>query len=78
MAFDGITVSNIVKELSDRLTGARLSKIAQPESDELILTLKGSTGNYRLLMSANATLPLIYLTEKNKQSPLTAPGFCML
>ncbi len=78
MAFDGITVSNIVKELSDRLTGARLSKIAQPESDELILTLKGSTGNYRLLMSANATLPLIYLTEKNKQSPMTAPGFCML
>ena len=34
MAFDGITVANIVKELNDRVLNGRLSKIAQPEEDE--------------------------------------------
>ncbi len=78
MAFDGITVASIVKELNDTLTGGRLSKIAQPEADELLLTVKTPSGQRRLFLSADASLPLIYLTETNKQSPLTAPGFCML
>lgn len=79
MAFDGITVSNIVKELQEQLTGARVSKIAQPENDELMLTFKGvNRGQIRLLLSASASLPLIYVTESNKQGPLTAPNFCML
>lgn len=78
MAFDGITIANVVKELRDALTGARIVKIAQPETDELLLTIKGAAGQYRLLISAGASLPLIYLTEKNKQAPMTAPGFCML
>ncbi len=79
MAFDGITVANIAKELNDTLTGGRIYKIAQPENDELLLTIKTTDGGQkRLLISASASLPLIYLTEKNKPSPMTAPGFCML
>lgn len=78
MAFDGITIANVVKEMRDALTGARIVKIAQPETDELLFTIKGAAGQYRLLISAGASLPLIYLTEKNKQAPMTAPGFCML
>lgn len=78
MAFDGITIANITKELNDTLIGGRLSKIAQPESDELLLTIKTSAGQHRLVLSASAALPLLYLTDKNKQSPMTAPGFCML
>lgn len=78
MAFDGITIANIVKELNDLLIGGRLYKIAQPEADELLLTVKTGSGQYRLMISASASLPLMYLTEKNKQSPMTAPNFCML
>lgn len=78
MAFDGITVAAVVKECKDLLTGARIYKIAQPEADELQLTLKTKTGQHYLLLSANASLPLIYLTARTKQSPLTAPNFCML
>lgn len=79
MAFDGITVAAAVKELKENLTGGRIYKIAQPENDELLLTIKTSDGGQkRLLISAGASLPLIYLTENNKPSPLTAPGFCML
>ncbi len=78
MAFDGITIACLVHELSEKLTGGRIYKIAQPEADELLLTLKTGTGQYRLCLSANASLPLVYLTENNKPSPLTAPNFCML
>ncbi len=78
MAFDGITIASVVKEMNDTLIGCRINKIAQPEADELILTIKGSCGQKRLFLSASASLPLIYFTETNKPSPLTAPGFCML
>ena len=78
MAFDGITISNITKELNDTLSGGRIYKISQPETDELLITVKNNSTQYRLLLSADASLPLIYLTDKNKQSPMTAPGFCML
>ena len=78
MAFDGITIANIVKELKENLLDGRINKIAQPEADELLLTIKTSTGQKRLYISASASLPLIYLTETNKPSPMTAPNFCML
>lgn len=79
MAFDGITIAAVVKELKSTLVGGRIYKIAQPEADELLLTIKTADGGQkRLLLSAGASLPLIYLTENNKPSPMTAPGFCML
>ena len=78
MALDGITIANMVKELKDELEGGRMNKIAQPEPDELMLTVKGKNGQRRLLISASASLPLIYFTDKSKPSPMTAPNFCML
>lgn len=78
MAFDGLTVASLVSELKDKLIGGRLFKIAQPENDELQLTIKVMKDQYKLLISAGASLPLMYLTDTNKTSPLTAPNFCML
>ncbi len=78
MALDGITVAALAQEFDEALSGARISKIAQPEADELLLTIKGANGQARLTLSANASLPLAYLTQKNKTAPITAPNFCML
>lgn len=78
MALDGITIANIVKEMRDALLGGRIAKIAQPEADELLLTVKAPAGQRRLYISASASLPLVYLTDENKPSPFTAPNFCML
>ena len=78
MAFDGITIASLVHEFKDTLEGGRISKIAQPEKDELLIAIKNNKENYRLQISASASLPLIYLTDKNKPSPMTAPNFCML
>ena len=78
MAFDGIVVANLVHELKEQLLNGRIAKIAQPEADELLLTIKSPKGQRRLSISASASLPLIYLTDANKPSPMTAPNFCML
>lgn len=78
MAFDGIVVANLVHELKEQLQDGRIAKIAQPEADELLLTVKTPEGQKRLSISADASLPLIYLTDRNKPSPITAPNFCML
>ncbi|MEG0108008.1 MAG: NFACT family protein, partial [Lachnospiraceae bacterium] len=78
MALDGITIANIVTELKEHILNGRISKIAQPENDELLLTIKTPQGLKRLCISASASLPLLYLTEMNKPSPMTAPNFCML
>ena len=78
MAFDGITTACLKKELSDKLVGGRITKIVQSEADELLLTIKNNAAQYRLLLSASASLPLVYLTGQNKPAPMTAPGFCML
>lgn len=78
MAFDGITIANIVSELNHTIVGGKINKIAQPEADELMITVKNNRTQYRLFLSASASLPLIYLTGENKQGPLTAPNFCML
>lgn len=78
MALDGFVVANVVSELRDKLIDGRISKISQPEKDELVLTIKRGKESHKLYLSANASLPLIYLTEESKQNPMVAPGFCML
>ena len=62
MAFDGITVAAVVQELEHTLVGGRISKIAQPENDELLLTIKGNEGQKRLYISAS------YLFNQREQT----------
>lgn len=82
MALDGVVISGIVSELKKMLTGGRIYKIYQPEVDEINLVVKNkvedSNVTCRLVLSADATLPLMYLTDKNKENPAVAPNFCML
>lgn len=88
MAFDGMVIANLVAELQDAVTGARITKIAQPEKDALLLTIKQSRTDsdtnqtvreqLRLWISVNASLPMMYLTKENLPSPMTAPNFCMV
>ncbi len=90
MAFDGTMTAAVRCELSSRLTGARLARIAQTESDELLLTFKtnnqydndghltAKADTVRVQLSVNASLPLVRILDENKPSPEQAPAFCML
>ena len=43
MAFDGFTIAALVSEMDAKLTGGHIQKIAQPEADELLLSIKNNT-----------------------------------
>ena len=78
MAFDGIMVRALSAELSVRLRDARVTRIQQTEASELLMTFRTLSGTERLLLSANASLPLVYLTGDTKPAPDRAPAFSML
>lgn len=85
MPFDNYTVGAISYELNTNLLGGKIERIYQPEKDELIICINtppnnnnNNGGKYNLLISANSSNPVIYLTEKRSVNPQNPPGFCML
>lgn len=78
MAFDGFCVASVVNELQRTIKDGRISKISQPEKDEVVMLIKGGEGQKKLFISCNATLPLVYITEESKDNPLTPPSFLMV
>lgn len=77
MALDGIVTRAIVHELQPYI-GARVGKIYQPSTHDLIFILRGAGGGGKLLLSANPTYPRLHLTERSTVNPAEAPMFCML
>jgi predicted ribosome quality control (RQC) complex YloA/Tae2 family protein len=79
MALDGLVIHSIVNELSSKLLNGKIDKIQQPESDEIVLHIRNNKENYKLILSANASIPRVYLADDyKKENPLKAPMFCML
>ncbi len=78
MAFDGVFLHHLKKELYDKLIGTRIDKIYQPNKDEIIINLRSREGSYKLLMSARANSPRINLVDKIPENPQTPPMLCML
>ncbi len=78
MAFDGTVIRALAKELSENLENGKISKIIQPEKDEIMLTIRGNGKDKRLLISANPSIPLICFVNENKAAPDNSPAFCML
>lgn len=78
MTFDSIILAAIGDELNRKLKDARVQTIHQPESLDVVLTLRTPGVTHSLLVSADATAPRIHLTSAKKPNPKTPPGFCML
>ena len=78
MALDGFVISNIVYELNQTILNAKISKIAQPENDELLFTCKGKQRAVPSCHVRKRIPAFLYLTDQNKPSPMTAPNFCMV
>lgn len=78
MAFDGIITRACVKELSSRLDGAKVVKIAQPGAEEIVLTLRTGGEKLRLYASCDSSSACVRLTEMNPENPDEPYPFCML
>jgi predicted ribosome quality control (RQC) complex YloA/Tae2 family protein len=78
MPFDAGLTAAITKELKEKLVGAKIEKIQQPERDELIIAVKNGRESGKLLLSAKAGSARLSMTKLEKENPKTPPMFCML
>lgn len=79
MAFDGLVIHAISDELSSKLVGGKIDKVYQPENDEIVLHIRNNKENFKLVLSASASNPSVYLSANyKKENPINAPMFCML
>ena len=78
MPQDAFTIKYLAKELDSILKNAKITKINQPEADEVVLTTYGKEGTKKVVLSANSNLFRCHITKEEKPNPITAPSFCML
>ena len=77
MAFDGLFTKAMTMELQQLITG-RISKIHQPNSQEIVFHIRSGGKNSRLLISIHPSYSRIHLTNEAIDNPTEPPMFCML
>ncbi|PIC68820.1 hypothetical protein CSV71_07135 [Sporosarcina sp. P21c] len=77
MAFDGLFTKAIVSELQQLKTG-RISKIHQPNSQEIIFQIRATNRNHKLLVSLHPSFSRLQLTDEVLTNPSEPPLFCMV
>lgn len=77
MAYDAINLSVLCGEFQTLLVGGKITKIYQPEKDEIVLFVFNKQ-THKLIISANATVNRIHVTQMPTDNPKIAPSFCML
>lgn len=78
MPQDAFTLRYLALELDSVFKGGKVNRIIQPDSDELVLTVYTGKRTEKLLLNVNPAAPRIGVLNVEKDSPLTAPNFCML
>ena len=78
MAFDGLMIKGIISELNKNILNSRVEKIYQPNQDEVLIKLYGTTGKSNLRVVTSSDNYRIHLTNSVKGNPFTAPNFCMV
>ena len=78
MPQDAYTLRYLSKELNELFKGGKVNRIIQPSNDELVLTVYTGKRTEKLMLNVNPGGPRIGVINGEKDSPLTAPNFCML
>ena len=77
MAFDGLFTRAMTAELQVLQSG-RITKIHQPNALEVVLQIRASGANYKLLISIHPSYARVHFTEQAIDNPAEPPMFCML
>ncbi len=78
MPQDAFTLNYLSLELNQSFSGGKINRIIQPSKDTIIFTVYTGKKTEKLLLDVNPGCPRIGVTDKEYESPLTAPNFCML
>lgn len=77
MAFDGLFTYSMTADLQQLVTG-RITKIHQPNAQEVVLHVRANGKNHKLLFSIHSSYARVHLTEHTIDNPAEPPMFCML
>lgn len=77
MAFDGLFTISMTTELQQLVTG-RISKIHQPNAQELLMHIRAQGKNYKLLFSVHSSYSRVQITHETIDNPAQPPLFCMV
>ncbi|MEK3935137.1 NFACT RNA binding domain-containing protein [Sporosarcina sp. FSL W7-1349] len=77
MAFDGLFTKAMAGELQV-LKNGRISKVHQPNTQEIVLLIRADGQNHKLLISIHPSYSRIQLTDEVISNPAEPPMFCMV
>lgn len=77
MAFDGIMMTMVKKELKRDLLGAKVNQIYQPARDELVFSFRTHEGVKKLLIRLSDS-PRVHISACSIENPPVPPMMCML
>ena len=77
MAFDGIMMTMVKKELKRDLLGAKVNQIYQPAHDELVFSFRTHEGVKKLLIRLSDS-PRVHISACSIENPPVPPMMCML
>lgn len=78
MPQDAFTIKYVAKELEQKLSGGKISKIVQPAKDVLTFIIYTENGSVKLEICLSAKGCRINLANSDLPAPKTALSFCML
>jgi len=78
MAIDAIFISLLAEELREKLMGAKIEKIQQPDKGRVVIVLRRDGVSRKLLIAAGSGNCRLHLTEAQTENPANPPAFCML
>ena len=77
MAFDGVMMTMVRREMSAELIGARVAQIYQPARDELIFSFRAAEGTKKVLIRLTDS-PRVHISSVSVENPPVPPMLCML
>ena len=77
MAFDGIMMTMVRREMSGVLIGSRVNQIYQPARDELVFAFRTQQGTKKVLIRLSDS-PRIHISSCSIENPPVPPMLCML
>ena len=78
MPLDAVFITELGRELAERLTGSKIDRVHQPEKDTVVFALRGGAGTQRLLVCFGSGSARACLTQASYENPAQPPMFCML
>ena len=77
MAFDGVMMTMVRREMSEALLDSRVSQIYQPARDELVFAFRTREGSRKVLVRLSDA-PRVHISSLSIENPPVPPMLCML